>query len=213
MPVQTGSVPRWQAWRTRLSGMRRSSRCCGSGRGSSGSSTPAEHLCPMTSRNGSASRAASGSAVKCTVMRNDERTGEADAAAAFEQLRREVSLLRRGVEALTAERQAQPDYTVTLLDLDRRLEEVRRWARTISERPALELTPAAIANQIEGATAQARDAQAKQIAIAGAALRTAADQLGTLHARVRSAREQRRLILLAAACSLVAGATTGFWLW
>lgn len=36
------------------------------------------------------------------------------AADAFELLRREVSLLRRGIEALTAERQATPDYTPTL---------------------------------------------------------------------------------------------------
>lgn len=146
-------------------------------------------------------------------MANHESSAEQDAAAAFEQLRREVSLLRRGVEALTAERQAQPDYTATLLDLDRRLEDVRRWARTISERPALQLTPAAVSEQIEDAAARAREAQSKHVAAAVAALRSAGDQLAALHGRVLTVKEQRQWMLVAVACSFLAGTTTGLWLW
>lgn len=145
-------------------------------------------------------------------MGNNENIAEQDAAAAFEQLRREVSLLRRGVEALTAERQAQPDYSATLLDLDRRLEDVRKWARTISERPALQLTPAAIADQIEDAASDAREAEAKQAAVAAAALRSAIDQLASLQGRTRTSEEQRQWILLTGACSLLGGLAAGLWM-
>jgi hypothetical protein len=135
------------------------------------------------------------------------------AAQAFEQLRREVSLLRRGIEALTAERQELPDYTETLQDLDRRLEDVRRWARAISERPALQLTPTAVAEQIEGAASHARETQSNQAAKACVALRSAADRLDALYVRARSIKEQRRLILLAAASSFLGGTATGILLW
>jgi hypothetical protein len=146
-------------------------------------------------------------------MGEDGNPTEEDAATAFELLRREVSLLRRGVEALTAERQSQPDYTATLMDLDRRLEDVRGWARKISQRPALQLTPTAIADQIESAVSQARDMQSKHAVTAGAALRSAADQLDSFLARARTAGEQRRWILFAASSSFLAGYATGVWLW
>ena len=47
-----------------------------------------------------------------------------DPATAFAALRGEVSLLRRAVEGLTAERQNVPDYSPTLTDLSRRLAHV-----------------------------------------------------------------------------------------
>ena len=60
---------------------------------------------------------------------------------AFAALRGEVSLLRRAVEGLTAERQNLPDYTPTLTDLSRRLAHVEELLGKVTESPAMRLTP------------------------------------------------------------------------
>jgi hypothetical protein len=79
-----------------------------------------------------------------------------DPASAFEALRGEVSLLRRAVEGLTAERQNAPDYTPTLTELADRLACAEAFLGTIAESPAMRLTPENLATSIAKASEIAR---------------------------------------------------------
>src|SRR3546814_17215118 len=59
-----------------------------------------------------------------------------DPAQAFAELRSEVSLLRRAIEGLTAERQNAPDYAPTLKVLSGRLTRIEAFMGEVSESPA-----------------------------------------------------------------------------
>src|SRR3546814_6047769 len=79
-----------------------------------------------------------------------------DPAQAFAELRSEVSLLRRAIEGLTAERQNAPDYAPTLKVLSGRLTRIEAFMGEVSESPAMRLTPANLAVSIERASETAR---------------------------------------------------------
>lgn len=79
-----------------------------------------------------------------------------DPASAFADLRGEVSLLRRAVEGLTAERQNAPDYTPTLTGLSRRLAHVEELLGKFTESPSMRLTPENLAVSIAKASEIAR---------------------------------------------------------
>lgn len=90
---------------------------------------------------------------------NDQSTPtltQSSAVRAFEELRGEVSLLRRAIEGLAAERRDQPDYSPTLEALATSADETRRWAKRISEQPVLQLTPQRVSEQIEAASSRSR---------------------------------------------------------
>lgn len=96
-----------------------------------------------------------------------------DPATAFSALRGEVSLLRRAVEGLTAERQNAPDYTPTLTELVGRLAHVEGYLGKVAESPAMRLTPDNIAGSIAKASEIARAGDRDNLAKAEVALRTA----------------------------------------
>lgn len=61
---------------------------------------------------------------------------------AFERLRLEVALLRRAVEGLAADAQAEPvDYTPTLAELSEAVDQMKAQVAALGERPALALGP------------------------------------------------------------------------
>lgn len=95
-----------------------------------------------------------------------------DAARAFADLRGEVSLLRRAVEGLTAERQSAPDYTPSLTGLSGRLARQEQILGKIAESPAMRLTPENLAVSIAKASETARGGDRESLAKAEAALRT-----------------------------------------
>ena len=76
------------------------------------------------------------------MQENEEQTG--DAARAFEDLRAEVSVLRRAVEALPEEWEANqpPDYTESLGQITQGLSKVVGRLNVIEQHPALRSTPA-----------------------------------------------------------------------
>lgn len=128
---------------------------------------------------------------------------QSSAVRAFEELRCEVSLLRRAIEGLTAERRDQPDYGPTLEALATSNEQIRAWARNISERPALQLTPQRIAEEIEAATSQWRHQEGQALAAARGSLATAAQELKATSLGAREAQEQvRREKLIGGTCFL-----------
>jgi hypothetical protein len=94
-----------------------------------------------------------------------------DPARAFADLRGEVSLLRRAVEGLTAERQNTPDYTPTLAGLSGRLAHQEQLVGKIAESPAMRLTPENLAVSIAKASEMARAGDRESLDKAEAALR------------------------------------------
>ncbi|SFO33474.1 DUF6118 family protein [Sphingomonas sp. OK281] len=117
---------------------------------------------------------------------------ENDAATAFGEVRAEISLLRRAVERLTDERTAQPDYAPSLEAIAKRLEDVCVWAKRVSERPALGLTPANLARQIAEAGETVRTRDRDMLDRAGRRMDDAGSRIDAIIARARSAAEQDR---------------------
>lgn len=72
----------------------------------------------------------------------------ADAASAFEDLRREISLQRTAIEGLTAAKDKLPDYSPTLRDMETRLGQLEKHVESINKRPAMQLTPLTIATEM-----------------------------------------------------------------
>lgn len=75
----------------------------------------------------------------------------ADAAIAFEDLRREISLQRTAIEGLTAAKDKLPDYSPTLREMETRLGQLEKHVESINERPAMQLTPLTIATEMHEA--------------------------------------------------------------
>ena len=117
---------------------------------------------------------------------------QSSAARAFDDLRGEVSLLRRAIEGLAAERRDQPDYGPTLEALAISNEEIKNWARKINERPAVRLTPLEIGEQIEEAVAKLRAEDRRQLEVAHGQLKSALKEVRMLSATARVASEQVR---------------------
>ena len=72
----------------------------------------------------------------------------ADAATAFEDLRREISLQRTAIEGLTSAKDKLPDYSPTLRDMETRLGQLEKHVESINEHPAMLLTPLTIATEM-----------------------------------------------------------------
>jgi hypothetical protein len=133
--------------------------------------------------------------------------GAADPAQAFEDLRAEVSELRRAVEALPGawEENQAPDYTPSLGTIAKGLATVESRLAGIEKHPALRLTP----EQHQQAVAQAgnvlmREAAQKLDRAAQDAERER-HQLAGLIGTVRKQDEQRNWLLYAASGALVVG--------
>lgn len=85
--------------------------------------------------------------------------GGDDAARAFDDLRGEVTLLRRAVERLAAERAgdgAAPDYSETLGVIANNITATAQRVDALVNSPALALTPEEIGRQIRAASFDAR---------------------------------------------------------
>ena len=119
----------------------------------------------------------------------------ASAAHAFESLRAEISLLRRATERLTDERSAQPDYAPSLEAIAKRLEDVCVWARRVSERPALKLTPDSIGREIDSAAVHARRHDEELLHHAATRMDVATTRIDTMVARSQTVVEQDRELL------------------
>ncbi|MGQ3081334.1 MULTISPECIES: hypothetical protein [Alphaproteobacteria] len=76
----------------------------------------------------------------------------ADAATAFEDLRREISLQRTAIEGLTSAKDKLPDYSPTLREILARLDRIDQEISDIKDRPAMRLTPGTIAAELASAS-------------------------------------------------------------
>jgi hypothetical protein len=117
------------------------------------------------------------------------------AARAFDELRAEVSLLRRAVERLTDERTEQPDYAPTLEQIARQLADVGTWVQSISERPALQLTPRGFAAEMAAAGTGGRQHDRQLITEAVNSFAAAGARIDAMITRSRSVAAQNRELL------------------
>ena len=122
-------------------------------------------------------------------------TAPSDAATAFEELRREVSLARAAVEGLTAARERMPDYSETLGAMLAALRDVTQRIGKIEHSPAISLSPAAMAAEISHAGEVARAADQKQLHDTRDELLRAIGRIDAMVDHGRSAHHQRRLLI------------------
>ena len=128
-------------------------------------------------------------------------TVPSDAATAFEELRREVSLARAAVEGLTAARERIPDYSATLGAMLAALRETAERIATIERSPAISLSPAAMAAEISDASEAARAADQKQLHDTRDELLRAIGRIDAMVDHGRAAHHQRRLLIWTGVCA------------
>ena len=116
-------------------------------------------------------------------------------AEAFEGLRRELSLLHRAVEGLTAARDNIPDYSETLGSMDQALNNIGARLQQIQDSPAVALSPAAMAQEINKAAQAVRAEDRKATDQARDALSRSLGHLDSLVTRIRSSDKQLALLL------------------
>lgn len=196
-PAYEGFKQAWQPWASSWSAIHRSSRCFEPEPKTSGSRWCRTDLCPTRSR------------IVRPLAPQKHRPVEtrswttSSAVRAFEDLRGEVSLLRRAIEGLAAERRDQPDNRPTLEALAASNEELGAWARRISERPALQLTPQRIGEEIEAVALRFRQQDRKERAAAQARLASGVDELKAISRQARTTYEQvRREKIVGGVCFL-----------
>ena len=136
---------------------------------------------------------------------NEEQAG--DATRAFEDLRAEVSVLRRAIEALPEEWAANqpPDYTESLGEITQGLSNVVGRLNVIEQHPALNATPVQHQAAISAAGQDLMREAAGKLDRATYATAQHAQELAGLISTVRTQRAQRELLLWAVGVALVLG--------
>jgi hypothetical protein len=134
---------------------------------------------------------------------------QTDPAEAFEEVRRELSMLESAIKGLTAARENAPDYSVTLGDISQALAAIEGRLHRIEKSRALTLSPVELAKEI-GAAAEAVRSQDRQML--GEAHNALARSLGRVDAIIERGqavdREARREWMIGAG-----GALAGILLW
>lgn len=136
-----------------------------------------------------------------------------DPASAFADLRGEVSLLRRAVEGLTAERKNAPDYTPTLTGMSRRLADIEELLGKVIESPAMQLTPDHLALEIARASETVRKADRETLDTAGATLRTSIARVDGIVEQAWTVDRQLKLLCWTAGAGVFVGVMAMLLIW
>ena len=133
--------------------------------------------------------------------------GDDQAALAFAQLGREVSLLRAAIEGLTAARESAdtPDYEPTLARTEKVLAVLVRQVDAMSKSPAMMLTPEEMGQRLNAAVTDAVRELRHQIGTTDTMLRNVAGNLSDRLGSARRSDEQKRLLLWTGLGGLVLG--------
>lgn len=143
-------------------------------------------------------------------MADDE--GPSEAAQAFEELRAEVTLMRRAVERLTAERMEvpePPDYSETLGVIANNITATAQRVDILVKSPMLAMTPEQLAGRITAAASTARQEDRQTIATARTGLEDVTRQLHGYLISARRGDEQNRWLMWTA----IGGVVFGMILW
>jgi len=127
-----------------------------------------------------------------------------DAAMAFEELRKELSLTRAAVEGLTAARERIPDYSETLGAMLTALRDAAGRMAMIERSPAIGLSPSAMAVEISRASEAARAADQKQLHDTRDELLRAIGRIDAMVDHGRAAHHQRELLTRTGVCAALA---------
>lgn len=141
-------------------------------------------------------------------MADDEDANNDGAARAFDDLRGEVTLLRRAVERLAAERAGDdhaPDYSKTLGVMAANIAATAQRVNALVKSPALSLKPEEIGRQITAAGFNARREDHRLFAAAKQGMDEVAAKLSRQLQSHTEAGEQRRRLRLVGATCLAAG--------
>ena len=138
---------------------------------------------------------------------SDTDDGSGSAARAFDDLRAEVSVLRRALESLPAAWQANqaPDYTPTLGAISKRLQEVASRLQAIEGHPALRMTPEHHQHAMAHAGSAVMHESASRLDQAMHATRSHASELRALIGSVRAQDLQTKWLVASVATALLAG--------
>lgn len=136
-----------------------------------------------------------------------ESTGETTLA--FEDLRAEISLLRRAVEGLTAARERMPDYTPTLGSMMAQLKSTQEALQRIERSPAVALTPIDLTKEIVQAATNARAEDARKLDEARDTIARSIGRIDGIVERGQSVEGQSRL--LRQSCAATALVTILLW--
>lgn len=140
-------------------------------------------------------------------MDNTADEPEGDAAQAFEALRAEVTALRRSVESLTAAVPSSrpPDYTPTLGQIAKGLENVHARLGLIEGHPALQLTPARHRQAMSQAGDELIGRAAEKFHRAAQVTESHGQQLAGLIGTVRDRDQQFQWLIRTGLAALVVG--------
>jgi len=140
--------------------------------------------------------------------RHGSEGGDQDEAArAFDNLRAEISVQRRAIEALfdQLESSRPPDYAPTLGVISERIGEVEERLASYEEHPALKLTPEQHGRAVANAGARLLHDAAQVFDREARETERERHQLARMIGTVRDRHQQRRALAWTAATSLVAG--------
>ncbi|SEK03111.1 hypothetical protein SAMN05428950_11520 [Sphingomonas sp. OV641] len=143
-------------------------------------------------------------------MADDE--GPSEAAQAFQELRAEVTLMRRAVERLTAERMEvpeAPDYSETLGVIANNITATAQRVDMLVKSPMLAMTPEQFAGRITAAASTARQEDRQTIATARTGLEDVTRQLHSYVVSARRGDEQNRWLMWSA----IGGVVFGMMIW
>jgi len=131
------------------------------------------------------------------------------AAQAFARLAEKVDLLEAAIAGLAAKREAAPDYSETLGEIAALLQKMRDAINTLARRPAMQLTPDTMAEQIMAAGKKARAEDGAAIQQARERIDVAAQHMERLAGTIAIVRAQRRRIIW----GICGGEIAGMLLW
>ncbi len=143
------------------------------------------------------------------IQSSKPASAEDPAAAAFEELRREVAMVHRAMAGLAAERATIPDYSETLGQILQACAAAARKFKELKELPALHLTPEIIGRQIDDAAEAARHSNQFVLNDASAVLQQTTRDLNTHLQSARSAKSQRIWLAATGAVCLAVGVILG----
>lgn len=141
---------------------------------------------------------------------SDTEDGSGSAARAFDDLRAEVSVLRRSIESLPAAWQANqaPDYTPSLGAISKRLQEVVAHLQAIEGHPAIRLTPEHHRQAMTHAGGTVMHEAASRLDLAMHATRSHASELRALIGSVREQDRQLKWLVVTGVAALIIGLLT-----
>jgi hypothetical protein len=143
-------------------------------------------------------------------MTTEEIEEADDAARAFEDLRAEVSVLRRAVEQLPAAWAANqaPDYTPSLAAITQGLEEVTLQLEDMEDHPALSLTPAQHVQAIAHAGSEVMNGAVRRLDEATRSAQLQAQLLASMIGVTRTQDQQIKWLVITGVATLVLGLVT-----